>query len=472
MTFHDKNRQSSLGRICLFVYDIFNEFCWRRGITVHYYGTTKVNDKGHLEIGGCDTIDLASKYGTPLYVYDVALIRERAKGFKGTFDKHGIKAQVAYASKAFSSVAMIQLAEEEGLSLDVVSGGELYTAVAANFPVRKIHFHGNNKSYDELEMALDYNVGCIVVDNFHELQLLASLCEQKNKKMEILLRVTPGIEAHTHDYILTGQEDSKFGFDLQNGQAEEALRISLDSNWIEVLGLHCHIGSQIFDTTGFLLATRKIFEKLNDWKSEYAFESKVLNLGGGFGIRYTEEDDPIPPAQYVEEIIKEVKKQIELHSMNLPEIWIEPGRSLVGDAGTTLYRIGSQKIVPNVRKYVAVDGGMSDNIRPALYQAKYEAVLAEKPLALKSETVSIAGKCCESGDMLIWDLKLPKSEDGDVLAVFCTGAYGYSMSNNYNRLPRPAVVFVENGQDKLVIKRETYADMVRLDLKLNEKICK
>jgi diaminopimelate decarboxylase len=434
---------------------------------MYFYGTTGVNKQGNLEIGGADAVELANKYGTPLYVYDVALIRERARGFKKTFEEHGMQAQVAYASKAFSAIAMIQLVEEEGLSLDVVSGGELYTAISAGFPTERIHFHGNNKSMDELNMALDHEIGCIVVDNFYELDILKTLCQKKNKKIKILLRVTPGIEAHTHDYILTGQEDSKFGFDLQNGQAERALREALQSEYIDVLGLHCHIGSQIFETTGFLLATQKIFENMNKWKNEMSYEAKVLNLGGGFGIRYTKEDEPIPPAQYVNEIIKEVKKWIEAYSMNTPEIWIEPGRSLVGDAGITLYRTGSQKVVPNVRKYLAVDGGMSDNIRPALYQAKYEAVFANKPLEKATETVSIAGKCCESGDMLIWDLPLPKQSQDDILAVFCTGAYGYSMANNYNRIPRPPVVFTENGEDKLVVKRESYEDLVRLDLSLN-----
>lgn len=437
---------------------------------MHFYGTARINNRHHLEIGEVDTVELVEKYGTPLYVYDVALIRERARGFKTTFERLGIKAQVAYASKAFSTIAMVQLVKEEGLSLDVVSGGELYTAIAAKFPTEKIHFHGNNKSIEELEMALDYQIGCIVVDNFLELQQLMDLCEQKNTKTAILLRVTPGIEAHTHDYILTGQEDSKFGFDLQNGQAEQALRMALKSERLEVLGVHCHIGSQIFDTTGFILATKKIFEKLNDWKSDIGYSSTVLNLGGGFGIRYTEEDDPIPASKYVEEIISEVKNQVDKYNMELPEIWIEPGRSLVGDAGTTLYKIGSTKEVPNVRKYIAVDGGMSDNIRPALYQAKYEAVLANRPLDEVEEKVSIAGKCCESGDMLIWDLPLPKANNNDVLAVFCTGAYGYSMSNNYNRIPRPPVVFVENGNTQLVVKRETFDDLIRLDVSLKEQV--
>jgi len=431
---------------------------------MYFYGTTSVNNKGHLEIGGVDAIELANNYGTPLYVYDVALIRERARGFKQTFERENVKAQVAYASKAFSTIAMVQLAEEEGLSLDVVSGGELYTAIKAGFPVERIHFHGNNKSREELEMALEHRIGCIVVDNFYELDLLKAICAENNKNVKVLLRVTPGIEAHTHDYILTGQEDSKFGFDLQNGQAQTAIQTAMGNENIEVLGLHCHIGSQIFDPTGFLLAAQKIFEKLNTWKQEFNFEAKVLNLGGGFGIRYTKEDEPIQPSQYVEEIIAEVKKWIEHYSMALPEIWIEPGRSLVGDAGITLYRVGSSKDVPGVRKYLAVDGGMSDNIRPALYQAKYEAVLANKPLSTVKETVSIAGKCCESGDMLIWDLPLPETGQEDILAVFCTGAYGYSMANNYNRLPRPAVVFVENGEARLVVKRESYEDLVRLDI--------
>ncbi|MGE8204387.1 diaminopimelate decarboxylase [Heyndrickxia sp. NPDC080065] len=437
---------------------------------MYFHGTSKINEKGHLEIGGVDTVDLAKKHGTPLYVYDVSLIRERARGFKRTFDKLGIKSQVAYASKAFSSIAMLSLVNEEGLSLDVVSGGELYTAIAANFPVDRIHFHGNNKSIEELELALDYNIGCIVVDNFYELELLQQLCIKKDKQIPILLRVTPGIEAHTHDYILTGQEDSKFGFDLQNGQVEEALRRSLESKYLNVLGIHCHIGSQIFDTTGFILAARKIIDKLAEWNNQFSYFPSVLNLGGGFGIRYTDEDEPLSPDSYVSEIIIEVQKRTRFHNLSMPEIWIEPGRSLVGEAGTTLYTIGSSKDVPNVRKYIAVDGGMSDNIRPALYEAKYEAILANRPTDEVKEKYSIAGKCCESGDMLIWDLPLPNVESNDILAVFCTGAYGYSMANNYNRIPRPPVVFVESGEDQLVIKRETYEDLIRLDLPLQSKI--
>ncbi len=431
---------------------------------MHLYGTAVINRLGHLEIGGVDTVTLAEKYGTPLYVYDVALIRNRARAFKKTFENMGVKAQVAYASKAFSTVAMIQLVEEEGLSLDVVSGGELFTAIRAEFPSERIHFHGNNKSESELKMALDYRVGCIVVDNFHELYLLAQLCEHRQQQVKILLRVTPGIEAHTHDYILTGQEDSKFGFDLQNGQAEEALTYAIENHYLDVLGLHCHIGSQIFETTGFKLAARKILEKLAEWNTSFRFKATVLNLGGGFGIRYTEEDSPLAPESYVTEMIDEVKAETDKLGLDLPEIWIEPGRSMVGDAGTTLYSVGSQKDVPNIRKYLAVDGGMTDNLRPALYDAKYEAILANRANEESKEKVSIAGKCCESGDMLIWDLPLPEASPNDILAVFCTGAYGYSMANNYNRIPRPPVVFVENGSSQLVVKRESYEDLLRLDL--------
>ncbi|USL41726.1 diaminopimelate decarboxylase [Priestia megaterium] len=429
------------------------------------HGTSRINKKGHLEIGGVDTVELASNFGTPLYVYDVALIRQRARGFKETFEKHGVKAQVAYASKAFSTIAMVQVVHEEGLSLDVVSGGELYTALAADFPKERIHFHGNNKSRAELEMAIKEDVGCIVVDNFYEIALLQEITEQYQKKMPILLRLTPGIEAHTHDYILTGQEDSKFGFDLQNGQADEAVRLVQNSKGLELLGIHCHIGSQIFETTGFIMATQKLFAKMKEWKQSIEFVPQVLNLGGGFGIRYTEEDQPIPVSQYVEVIIEEVKKQSKQLEVEIPEIWIEPGRSLVGDAGTTLYSIGSRKHVPNVREYVAIDGGMNDNIRPALYQAKYEAVIANRMNDESDELVSIAGKCCESGDMLMWDVHLPKANPDDLLAMFCTGAYGYSMASHYNRLPKPAVVFVEDGEAQLVVKRETYEDIVKNDVK-------
>lgn len=437
---------------------------------MYLYGTGSINEAGHLEIGGVDTVDLAKQYGTPLFVYDVALMRQRARAFKQTFEKSQVKAQVAYASKAFSSIAMINLAEEEGMSLDVVSAGELYTALAANFPAERIHFHGNNKSVEEIKMGIEAGIGCFVADNFYELKLLQKLAEEAGKTVSVLLRISPGVEAHTHDYISTGQVDSKFGFDLKSGQVEKAIEIARSSENLQLLGIHSHIGSQIFETAGFLMAVDVIFGAIEKWSNELNYIPKVLNLGGGFGIRYTEEDDPIPPENYVAEIIDKVKSHVDHLRIDMPEIWIEPGRSIVGDAGTTLYSIGSNKEIPDVRKYLAVDGGMGDNLRPALYQAKYEAVLANRVNDEVEETVSIAGKCCESGDMLIWDVPLPKANPGDILAVFCTGAYGYAMANNYNRIPRPAVVFVENGEAQLVVKRESYEDIIHLDIPLKSKL--
>ncbi|MCT2537439.1 diaminopimelate decarboxylase [Aquibacillus koreensis] len=424
----------------------------------------EINNNGHLEINGIDSTLLAKKYGTPLFVYNVDAIRQNARAFVNTFEKFGVKAQVAYASKAFSSIAMLQVAKQEKLSLDVVSQGELYTALKAGFPVEKIHLHGNNKNYEELEMAIKHNIGCIVVDNFYEIELLKDVLANFDTEMDVLIRVTPGIEAHTHDYILTGNEDSKFGFDLSNGQAELAIKQLTEMDKIQVKGLHCHIGSQIFETDGFVMAIQRLFDTIRNWNTKFNYTPKVLNLGGGFGIRYTKEDDPLPLEGYVEALVNEIQKQVDISDMNYPEIWIEPGRAIVGNTGVTLYTIGSKKDIPGVRKYISVDGGMTDNIRPALYQAKYDAVIANKAKQPLSETVSVAGKCCESGDMLIWDIELPEVEHGDFLAVFSTGAYGYSMSNHYNRFPKAAVVFVEEGKDKLVIQRESYEDLTRNDL--------
>ncbi|CAI8850107.1 Diaminopimelate decarboxylase [Brevibacillus sp. IT-7CA2] len=431
---------------------------------MYLHGTSRVNEQGNLEIGGCDTTHLATTYGTPLYVYDEQQIRTKCREFVNAFHNTGFSFQVAYASKAFCTMAMCKLIEEEGLSLDVVSGGELYTALQAGFPVERIHFHGNNKSHDELIMALDAKIGCFVVDNFYELHILAQLAEERNEKVSVLLRVTPGVEAHTHEYISTGQIDSKFGFDVQNGQALEAIQFSHESNHLHLLGVHSHIGSQIFETEGFLVAVKRLTELLGEAKGKLGFLPEVLNVGGGFGIRYVEGDTPQPAETYIKAITDIVRQELTALEIPLPEIWIEPGRSIVGDAGTTLYRIGSQKNIPNVRKYIAVDGGMTDNLRPALYDAEYEAAIANKMNAPVTEVVSIAGKCCESGDMLIWDVKLPEAQAGDILAVPSTGAYGYSMANNYNRIARPAVVFVKDGEAEVVVRRETYAEVVGHDV--------
>src|SRR5690625_4326924 len=405
-----------------------------------------VNKKGHLQIGGLDTVDLANTYGTPLYVYDVARIRENCRAYVETFKKLDVKAQVAYASKAFSSLAILQVVAQENLSLDVVSEGELYTAIKANFPPEKIHLHGNNKSKAELKMALQYDIGCIIIDNFYEIQLLEQLLEEYDKEINVLIRVTPGIEAETHQYIMTGNEDSKFGFNLQNGQVEKAFQLLRNHAHIQLKGLHCHIGSQIFSTKSFILAIETLFNVIENWHQTYQFTPEVMNFGGGFGIRYTKNDVPLPNDVYVHEMVDAVQKAVEKIGIPLPEIWIEPGRSIVGNAGVSLYTIGSVKDIPGIRKYVAVDGGMFENIRPALYEAEYEAIIANKATEKSSETVSVAGKCCESGDMLIWDVSLPSIESGDILAMFSTGAYGFSMANNYNRFARPAVVIIRSEE--------------------------
>lgn len=428
------------------------------------HGTSQINDKGQLEIGGCNTVDLAARFGTPLYVMDEALIRQRCREYINAFRESGLNFQVAYASKAFCVMAMCRIAEEEGMSLDVVSEGELYTALQAGFPAERIHFHGNNKTPAEIEMAIDANIGCFVVDNFIELHMLNAIAAEKKRKVNILLRITPGVEAHTHEYISTGQTDSKFGFDLGNGSAYRAVEEAVAQPNLELLGIHSHIGSQIFEVDGFKLAVEKMIGFATEVRSGLNVTFRVVNLGGGFGIRYTEEDTPLPLRDYVKAITDGIVTYFSSHNYPLPEIWIEPGRSIVGDAGTTLYTVGTVKEIPGVRKYVAVDGGMTDNPRPALYDSKYEAMLANRGKDANAETVSIAGKCCESGDMLIWDLELPKVQSGDILAVSCTGAYNYAMASNYNRIRRPAVVFVKDGQADLVVKRESLDDLTDLDV--------
>ncbi|MBD3918739.1 diaminopimelate decarboxylase [Paenibacillus sp. PR3] len=428
------------------------------------HGTSEINDKGHLQIGGCDTTVLAQEFGTPLYIVDEGLVRQRAREFVEAFKATGLKFQVAYASKAFSVMAMCAIAEQEGLSLDVVSDGELYTALQAGFPVERIHFHGNNKTPDEINMALDAGIGCFVVDNFIEMSLLNALAADKGKTANVLLRITPGVEAHTHDYISTGQQDSKFGFDLGNGTAFRAIEETLKLTNLNLLGVHSHIGSQIFEVEGFGMAVDKVAKFAVQVRNELGTTFSVINVGGGFGIRYVEGDTPLPLATYVNAIADAIISNFTSAEYPTPEIWIEPGRSMVGDAGTTLYTIGTNKEIPGVRKYIAVDGGMTDNPRPALYGSKYDALLANRANAANEETVSVAGKCCESGDMLIWDLELPKSESGDLLAVFCTGAYNYAMASNYNRIRRPAVVFVKDGEASLAVKRESLNDIVANDV--------
>lgn len=423
----------------------------------------KVDDLNHLVIGGVSAVEIAKKYGTPVNVYDLTLIKEKIKTFKNAFSKYENLTQVAYASKAFSSLALFEVLAEEDVSLDVVSGEELYLALKAGFEKSRIHFHGNNKSYEELKTAISEQIGCIVVDNFYEIVMIEKLVNELNVTIDILLRVTPGVEAHTHEYITTGQADSKFGFDLASGQVDQAIKQIKEIENINMIGLHSHIGSQIFEVEGYEIVIEKLLQKASEWKKMYDFNLKVLNVGGGFGIKYTDDDSPLPLDKYAKAIIRSVRTHSAANNLNLPEIWIEPGRSIVGEAGTTLYTVGTQKDIPQIRKYVSVDGGMADNIRPALYQAKYSGVLANKVVDLNEEVVSIAGKACESGDMLMWDVVLPQPKPGDILAMFSTGAYGYAMASNYNRLTKPAVVFIENGNDFLAIRRETVEDYLKLE---------
>ena len=428
------------------------------------HGTQRVNEQGHLEVGGCDTVELAKQFGTPLYIMDEAHIRDICRQYHSSFVKGLNNAEVIYASKAFSTLAMCRIIDEEGLGLDVVSGGELYTALQANFSAARIYFHGNNKSREELVMAIKAGVGRIVVDNFHEMSILNDLAQEMNQQVEILLRVTPGIEAHTHEYIQTGQIDSKFGFTLPDGTADQAFDLALSYPNLVVKGIHAHIGSQIFELDSFRHEVQIMIDYMADIHERTGYLLQELNLGGGFGIYYTSGDDPAQISDYAKTVQDALEDACEKQKFPRPKIIVEPGRSIVGTAGTTLYTVGSIKEIPGVRKYVAVDGGMADNPRPALYQARYEAVLANRAKDEAAEAVSVTGKCCESGDMLIWNIDLPKAKSGDLLAVSCTGAYNYSMSSNYNRLTRPEVVLVEGGHADVIVKRETHSDLLRNDV--------
>jgi diaminopimelate decarboxylase len=425
-------------------------------------GTMRINSKQHLEIGGCDTVALAEEFGTPLYVMDEEQVRENCRRYLRAMQKKYPRGKILYAGKAFLVLAMAKLVAEEGLGLDVVSGGELYTALKAGFPAEHLYFHGNNKSRQELLEALEAKIGRIVVDSFSELQELQELSASRRQKVDVLLRVKPGIEAHTHDYIQTGREDSKFG--LGFSEAREAVRqiLSATPN-LELRGFHCHIGSQIFQLEPYCLAARAMLDFMSEVRTETGYVASELDLGGGLGIRYTQGDNPPSIETFVETVAATVQDEAEQRKYPLPELLLEPGRSITGEAGITLYRVGVIKEVPGVRCYVSVDGGMMDNIRPALYQAHYEAMIANKALQEPVKRVTVAGKACESGDLLIEDTCLPPVEKGDLLAVFSTGAYCYAMASNYNRNPRPPVVFVRNGKPRVVVRRETYGDLLALE---------
>lgn len=420
-----------------------------------------VNEKGHLTIGGVDTVYLKEKYGTPLYVMDEDLIRKYMREYVDSlneyYDGNGMP---LYASKAFSCKHIYKVANEEKMGVDVVSGGELYTALKAEFNPENIYFHGNNKTVAEIEFAMENNVGRFVVDNLNELERIDKI----SKKQKILFRIKPGVDAHTHDFIKTGQIDSKFGFAIENGEAIEIIKKSKEFSNVEYVGVHCHIGSQIFELEPFVETADIMMNFIKEIKDVCGLETKELNLGGGFGIKYVENDKPVKYSEFIRVVSEKVKEKSKELGVGIPKILMEPGRSLVAPAGITLYEVGNIKNIPNIRTYLSIDGGMGDNPRYILYGAEYCGCIANKANEEQTETYTVSGKCCESGDVIMENVMLQKAQAGDTLAVFATGAYNYSMASNYNRIPRPAVVMVKNGEDKLVVRRETYEDIVSLDV--------
>ncbi len=424
-----------------------------------------VNEKGHLTVGGIDCVELIEQFGSPLYVLDEDIIRcncgEFRRSLEENYDGNGL---CLYASKAFCCKEMCRIIADEECGLDVVSGGEIYTAWKAGFPMDKVVFHGNNKMHQELELAVKSRVGRIVVDNLDELKSLEELCGRLNEQVKVYLRVKPGIDAHTHDFIRTGQIDSKFGFALETGEAMEAVRETISCEHLTLEGVHCHIGSQIFELDPFTLAAEVMLKFMFEIKDNFGYTVKELDLGGGFGIRYTDKDEPLPYSEFLRPVSAAVKKLCNEHSFPVPRVMIEPGRAIVAPAGMTLYTVGSVKEIPDVRTYVSVDGGMGDNPRYILYGAEYEAVVANKASLDKTEVMTLAGKYCESGDLIGENMPIQPVEAGDILAVLATGAYNYSMSSNYNRIPRLPVIMVRKGEARVIIRRETYEDIIARDI--------
>ena len=425
--------------------------------------TADTNSAGHLTLGGCDAVDLVEQYGTPLYVLDETTLRARCRQFAGAFAQRYANSQAVYASKAYINPALARIFAEEGLGLDVVSGGELAVAQAGDVPLDKVYFHGNNKTPMELEEAVNAGIGRIVVDSFHELDLLERICAAASKTQDILVRVSPGIDPHTHAYTTTGIIDSKFGFSIQTGDAEHAIVEALQAPHLNLLGLHFHLGSPIFELEPYQAATDLVLRFAAGLR-EQGLRLQEFSPGGGFAIAYTRDDAPPAPDAYAEAIVNTLSATCEELGMDQPSLVIEPGRSIIGPAGVALYQIGAIKEIPGIRTYVSVDGGMGDNIRPALYQASYEVLSANRPGAEPDATVTIAGKYCESGDVLASDILLPAPKAGDVIAIPAAGAYCPSMASNYNLNPRPPIVLVQNGESKLIRRRESYADMMLCDL--------
>jgi len=424
-----------------------------------------VDEKGHLTIGGMDTVQLAERYGTPLYVMDENEIRNNCRAFLGGIEKYyGGNGHVAFACKAFCCKEICRIAASEGLWLDVVSGGEMHTALAAGFPAEHLILHGNNKSAAELVQALQVGVGRIVVDNIFELKLLNQLAGAAKKRAKIKLRLKPGVEAHTHNFIRTGQIDSKFGFAIETGEALEAVKKAIALPDLELMGLHCHIGSQIFDVSAFREAAEVMTNFIVKINNELGYQLCELNLGGGFGIKYLPEQNPAPYESYMQAVSQIVLEICRENNISVPKIILEPGRSITGAAGITLYTIGAVKEIPNIRTYVTVDGGMTDNPRYIMYQSKYDMAIASRAGQPKTGGYTVAGRCCESGDVLGVDIPLQKPNIGEVLAVLSTGAYNYAMASHYNRLPKPAIVMVKDGEPRVIVHRESFEDIARNDV--------
>lgn len=424
--------------------------------------STLVNEKGNLEIGGCDLVDLAEKYGTPLYVIDEKSLRSICKDYKKAFEKYP-NTRMMYASKALCTSAISRILDEEGFGFDTVSGGEIYTVHKAGIDMTHVLFNGSNKSYDELSLAMDLGVGRISADNFFELALLNEIAQSKGKVADILLRITPGIECHTHEYIQTGHLDSKFGFDLT--QVDEAIElIQNEYKNLKLHGLHAHIGSQIFETSIYPDEIEIMAGEISRIEKKFGIKLNEINIGGGLGVKYTEKD--VPPSTYdiAELIINKLNDVVEKYNIEAPTVFLEPGRSIISTSGVTLYTIGSSKQVPHGTKYVAIDGGMADNPRPSMYQAEYAADIANKKDTNETQKVTIAGRFCESGDILIKDIELPELNEGDILCVYNTGAYNYSMASNYNRVQKPAMVLVNDSNSDIIVKRETLDDLIAHDI--------
>lgn len=428
-----------------------------------------LDDHGHLVIGGARAADLAARFGTPLHVLDESRMRANCRAYLGAMQEaYPGPGRVVFASKALCTVASCQVAHEEGLGIDVVSAGEILTALTAGVPAGELFFHGSNKTPEEIAYGLDAGVGRFVVDNEHELGWLDRLARERGRRADILLRITPGIEPHTHKAIQTGGVDSKFGFGLPGPSAEGAVLRALELPGVRLRGLHCHIGSQILDLDPFVMAARSLVSFAAEMRGS-GFALEELNLGGGLGIRYLADQEPPTPGSHVRAMAEMVCDLTARYKMPLPVMIVEPGRAIVGNAGVTLYTVGAIKTVPGVRKFVSVDGGMYENPRPALYGAQYEPLVATRAGSGPTQRVSIAGRCCESGDVLIWDAQLPEVAAGDLIAVFSTGAYNFSMAGNYNRYPRPALVFVRDGEAQIAVERETTDDLVRLDRALRRR---